>query len=145
MIKEHKIHGFQVYYFINDEYWKNSLLPCLKKLKYFKTLNEKFNNELFAEHDIYDEKLMLIINADTQDEYDLSKPNVQIPKFSIKRWSGDIYLNFNCTSIPREKSNVKIGSLNTNVIVKEYNGLLGRLTDFLINTGAKKTKENRIK
>ena len=69
---------------MNDEYFKNSLMPCLKELKRYKSLDRKFN--IFKPRSVYDAQLILKINAQDED-YDLSKPNVQVPKLSINKWT----------------------------------------------------------
>lgn len=135
--------GFKAVYIINDDYTKNNLLPCLLQTKRFKNLDEKYMFDLSI--DPLDAQLIIKVNADSDGEYDLSKPNTKIPKFGIKHWDGNVYLNFKCKHADRDKSNINIGTIKTLVEVKDYKGLLDRFVDWFENTGKESVKNQRIK
>ena len=87
-----------------------------------------------------DTKLVLILNASSNKNINLdlskvTKNNSKIPKFSISNWNGNLYLNFNCDGIERDKSNVKVGTIDTDIEVKEYKPLAAKIFDFLNTKG----------
>lgn len=120
--------GYKVEYNIDDDYIKNNLFPYLKQINYFIELNERFH--FFDQQEPYDAKLILKVYANSE-KYDLSKSNIQIPKFGIEKWSGDIYFNFKCVGVDRNKSSINVGDISIKVEVKEYKGLIEKFLDVL--------------
>lgn len=127
--------GYKVEYYIDEDYVKNNLFPYLKQTNYFSDLNEKNDKfHFFEQSEPYDTKLILKVYAKSE-KFDLSKPDIQIPKFGIENWNGEVYFNFKCADVDRNKSSVSVGDISVKVEVKEYQGLLSRFLDILNGVG----------
>lgn len=122
--------GFDAIYYLDESYVEEDLLPCLMQSEKFIQLNKKYK---FEERKKYlDAQLIIKLNPQSDDELDLSKPEIEIKKLSIKKWLGNLYLNLACPGVEREQSNISLGTIDLSVIVKEYESFAMRLTRWLL-------------
>ena len=129
--------GFQVSYIINDNYTKQHLIPALLKSKNspFIEIDKSYNFSKIKG----DLNFQLVIRLSAySNDLDLTKPNLYIRKFSIKEWSGAVYLNLNIKNINRKYSNVQIGTIRTTIEVSEYKPLLNRISEKLTKKDVQK-------
>lgn len=122
--------GFDAIYYLDESYVEEDLLPCLMQSEKFIQLDKKYKFEE-RKKDL-DAQLIIRLNPQSDDELDLSKPDVEIKKLSIKKWLGNLYLNLVCPGVEREQSNILLGTIDLSVIVKEYESFAMRLTRWLL-------------
>lgn len=133
--------GFEASWEMNTDYLSGSVFPCLLKTEYGQKLNNKLN--LTDPSTDISAHLIIRLNAEHTDlGLDLAKPNLKIPKFSISKWEGNVYLNFD--GIGDGSNYVAMGTITLTVKVKEYKDLLDRLHDFLNSLGKEKVKKDGL-
>ena len=127
--------GFKVSYDLPQYYVEENLLPCLLKNPNtkFSKLNKKYNFD--SRIDDLDSKVVIMLYTESDKDLDLGKPNVEIKKLSIKKWDGNLYLNFDIPDVDKDKSNINIGTIELNVKVTDYDSLSFRLLDWISTAG----------
>jgi hypothetical protein len=107
--------GFQVEWDLNNKWTKQNLIPIISNYSSdsssneFASLNDEYHFDTIAENDLK-LKLVVRISPSLHDkDADLAKDKIiYVNKFSIPRWDGNLYLNFNLPGIDRSESNVEI-------------------------------------
>lgn len=134
--------GFDAIYYLDESYVEEDLFPCLMQSEKFIQLNKKYKFEE-RKKDL-DAQLIIRLNPQSDDELDLSKPEIEIKKLSIKKWLGNLYLNLVCPGVEREQSNILLGTIDLSVIVKEYESFSSRLTTWLLQAGQGRVPDEEL-
>jgi len=107
--------GFQVEWDLDNTWAKANLIPIISNYpsgssrNEFASLNDEYHFDTIAENDL---KLKLVVRISpilNDNDIDFAKDKtIYVNKFSIPRWDGNLYLNFNLPGIDRSESNVEM-------------------------------------